>query len=39
MRRIIDLKESELLTMSDKSYDLSLINSPKIWANKLISLL
>ena len=39
MRRIIDLKESELLTMCDKSYDLSLINSPKIWANKLISLL
>lgn len=39
MSKIINLKESDLLNMGNKSFDLSLINSPKIWANKLISLL
>ena len=39
LNKIINLKESELLSMGDKSFNLSLINSPKIWAEKLISLL
>lgn len=39
LKKIINLKESDLLTMGDKSYNLSLKNSPKIWAEKLTSLL
>jgi glycosyltransferase involved in cell wall biosynthesis len=39
LKKIINLKESDLLTMGNKSFNLSLKNSPKIWAEKLISLL
>ena len=39
LKKIINLKETDLLTMGDKSFNLSLRNSPKIWAEKLISLL
>ena len=39
MSKIINLKELDLLNMGKISYELSLKNSPKIWANKLISLL
>ena len=39
LKKIINLKETDLLNMGDKSFNLSLKNSPKIWAEKLISLL
>ena len=39
LKKIINLKESDLLTMGNKSFNLSLKNSPKIWAEKLTSLL
>ena len=38
LKKIINLRESDLLTMGNKSFNLSLKNSPKIWAEKLISL-
>ncbi len=38
LKKIINLKESDLLTMGNSSFNLSLKNSPKIWAEKLISL-
>ena len=39
LKKIINLSESDLLTMGNNSFNLSLKNSPKIWAEKLISLL
>ncbi|MEK9620027.1 MAG: glycosyltransferase, partial [Flavobacteriales bacterium] len=39
LKKIINLNDSDLLTMGNKSFNLSLKNSPKIWAEKLISLL
>ena len=39
LKKIINLNESDFLTMGIKSFNLSLKNSPKIWAEKLISLL
>lgn len=39
LKKIISLKKSDLLTMGNKSFKLSLKNSPTIWAEKLISLI
>ena len=39
LKKIINLKESDLINMGNKSFNLSLSNSPKIWAEKVISLL
>ena len=39
LKKIINLSDSDLYTMGNKSFDLSLRNSPEIWAEKLISLL
>ena len=39
LKKIINLKETDLLNMGNKSFNLSMKNSPKIWTEKLISLL
>ena len=39
MKKIIKLKDSDLIKMGDKSFELALSITPEIWSKKLISLI
>ena len=39
MNKIINLKDSELIAMGNRSFELSLSITPKLWAEKLMSLI